>query len=91
METHGHKIVFARPNGIWIMNANGSSMVRLTANKLGDSVPNWSPDGRQIVFVRRLSPHTDSSGELYVINADGTGLTRLTHNDVAEGSPAWGA
>lgn len=85
----GRRIVFARPSGIWVMDARGGALVQLTSNKAGDGVPDWSPDGRRIAFVRRLRPHDDSSGELYVMNADGTGVTRLTHNRVGEGSPAW--
>jgi len=71
------------------MNANGDSQIRLTTNKLGDGLPDWSPDGRKILFVRRLSAHAERSGEIYFINANGTGLTRLTHNGVAEASPTW--
>jgi TolB protein len=42
----------------------------------GDMYPNYSPDGKQIVFTSRR----DSDYEIYVINADGTGETRLTNS-----------
>jgi Tol biopolymer transport system component len=83
----GRRIVYATKRGIWIMNADGGSQVRLTTSTFGDAVPDWSPNGRRIVFVRRLA-HAERSGEIYAVNADGTGLTRLTHNNVADGSPA---
>ena len=90
----GHKIVFSRPNGLWVMNADGRAQVQLTHHTF-DGSPAWSSSGR-IAFVRTLvwtkgtSPAArDASREIYVMNADGTGVTRLTHNQIGEGSPAW--
>ncbi|SRR6266487_2143191 len=41
----------------------------------GDNSPaSWSPDGKQILFVRTQG----GDNELYVMNADGTGVTQLT-------------
>lgn len=85
----GRRIAFARPSGIWVMDAGGRSKRRLTSNRAADSVPDWSPDGRRIAFVSRLELGKDGSGEIYVINPDGTGVRRLTHNRVGEGAPAW--
>lgn len=91
----GKRIAFARPSGIWVMDASGRAPANLTRHKL-DGMPDWSPDGRKIAFVRKLvfekgtSPAArDASSEIYVMNADGTGVKRLTHNRVGEGSPAW--
>ena len=90
----GQKVVFARPSGIWVMNANAGAQVQLTHHAL-DQYPTWSSGGR-IAFLRkqvwkkRTSPAAhDASTEIYVMNADGTGVTRLTHNRVGEASPAW--
>jgi dipeptidyl aminopeptidase/acylaminoacyl peptidase len=38
---------------VYVMNADGSGTRRL-ATKVWPSVPAWSPDGRKLVFVRRL-------------------------------------
>jgi Tol biopolymer transport system component len=67
---------------IWVMNANGTSPVRLTRNDVYDGSPAWSPDRRKIVFVRGENP---DSSEIYVMNADGTGARKLTKG----ASPAW--
>jgi Tol biopolymer transport system component len=90
----GQKVVFARPSGIWVMNANGGAQMQLTHHAL-DEYPAWSSSGR-IAFVRKLvwkkvmlPAARDASSEIYVMNADGTGVTRLTHNRVGEASPAW--
>ncbi len=65
---------------------------KVTANTT-DSVPRWSPDGRQIVFVRSTARYKNGVrflpdiSRLYVVKADGSGLRRLTGaNDVSEAS-----
>ena len=57
----------------------------------------WSPNGRQIAFVRNRAtglPGPGAAGskddsEIYVMNADGSGTRRLTHNLGYDGAPAW--
>ena len=51
----------------------------------GLTTPNWSPDGKQIVF-------TGSDGglsDLFLVNSDGTDLRRLTNDKYADFHPAW--
>lgn len=81
---------------IWVTTPNGRWR-RLTWNRVADSNPVWSPDGRRIAFVRGRDPGSMlylpaarcGSAEIYVMNADGGGVTRLTHDDAEETSPAW--
>jgi dipeptidyl aminopeptidase/acylaminoacyl peptidase len=75
---------------IYVMDADGSDLVRLTHNPSGffgapnDLGPSWSPDGSQIVFSSRR----DDRFGVFVMNADGSGLHRLA--DGPGGSwPAW--
>jgi dipeptidyl aminopeptidase/acylaminoacyl peptidase len=69
---------------IYLMNPDGSGVVRLTHDPAYDNEPAWSPDGRRIAFV---STRTGGSN-LYVMNADGTGVTSLT--GVSGGfEPSW--
>ena len=78
---------------IYVMNADGTGVTRLTHNDALDSLPNWSPDGRRIAFVstrhREDEDYDPDNLEIYVMNADGTGVTRLTHNDARDSSPSW--
>jgi len=37
-------------NEIYRMSPNGSNVQQLTFNAVDDEYPNWSPDGRMIVF-----------------------------------------
>jgi Tol biopolymer transport system component len=59
--------VHAEP-GIYSIREDGTALERLTT--VGDSQPNWSPDGRRILFVRR-------SYELWIMDADGTNEQKL--------------
>lgn len=60
---------------------------RLTATPADDSQPDWSPDGRRIVFVRQGSGRPSSS--LYLVRRDGGGAERLTGAGQVAIMPAW--
>lgn len=76
----------ARPaNDIYVMDANGSAVVRLTNDPSDNVTPTWSPDGRRIAF----SSVRDGNYELYAMNADGTGVKRLTNLEGSDVSPSW--
>jgi len=91
----GSKIVFKsnRDDGygdIFIMNADGSGQVNLTAGRSTseDWDPVFSPDGSKIYFVSRLTIGDPSSDEIFVMNADGSNVQRLTNNAVPDWYPA---
>jgi hypothetical protein len=70
---------------IWVMNADGSNLVRLTNNDLPDRHPDWSPDGQKIVFERANS----FSGGIMSIKPDGSGETRLVFDSFGTSAPSW--
>ena len=77
---------FAFKYNIYVMDANGKNLVRLTQGPASDRLPAWSPDGTQIAFV---SNRKDGLG-LYVMDADGSNLINLTQNpDGGDWSPDW--
>lgn len=65
---------------IYVMNADGTGLLRLTNNPAGDFDPSWSPDGSKILFVSER----DGNNEIYAMNSDGTYQTRLTSTSVNE-------
>jgi len=72
---------------LYIANADGSGLRRLTNHPGIDTSPTWSPQGHLLAFV---SDRTGSP-QVYVIGADGTGLRRITfesHCDRPTWSPA---
>ena len=58
---------------IWIVQANGTYPLKLTANGASNSSPAWSPDGRKIAFVS----NKNGSNDIWIMNADGTQPTKL--------------
>ncbi len=71
--------------GIWVMQADGQGLRRLTDGPGSDGSPAWSPDGARIAFMS----DRDGNQELYVVGLDGQGLRRLTDHPAADGYPAW--
>jgi len=79
------RIVFERlrfqNNPLWgeliVMNPDGSGVRKITRppNGTEDSNPDWSPDGKRIVFVRAPSIGVHS---LWTVSADGSRLRRLS-------------
>jgi Tol biopolymer transport system component len=73
---------------IYVVNADGSGLVRLTDDPGADFDPTWSPDGRGIAY-RHESGGGDDSAEIYVMNADGSQKRNLTRRPGQDHAPAW--
>ena len=74
-----------RNGEIFVMNADGKRVRRLTRHPQYDTVPAWSPDGQQITFVSFRDEHRIQVdgiilGDIYVMNADGTNPINLTQS-----------
>ncbi len=85
----GTRLAFVRKDvdrNVYIVNADGTGIFRLTPAPGADYSPAWSPDGTRIAFISKR----DGNPELYVMNADGSEQTRLTVSEDIEAEPAWG-
>lgn len=63
---------------IYVMRADGSQQTRLTNDQADDYYPEWSPDGRRIVFNSNRHDVNQPHLSIYVMDADGTNVTRVT-------------
>ena len=78
---------------IFTINPDGSGLDKISTRPFGDSDPAWSPDGKNIAFVRQRGekgPNTVYRQScIYKIKVDGTGLNRLTGTKRFAHDPAW--
>jgi TolB protein len=83
------KLGLSEIKSIFIMNADGSNLMKLTQNDNWSALyPTWSPDGSQIAFVSdKDAPFKEF--ELYVMNLDGSNITRITDNLSIVIQPDW--
>jgi Tol biopolymer transport system component len=88
----GSKVVFGgAPPGsanldVWVVDADGGHLTRLTTAPGFDRMPAWSPDGTKILFQSSRT----GIGQVWVMNADGSGQTQLTFDSVAKDQlPDW--
>jgi len=89
----GTRIAFAGYRGtdfrdlaIYVMNADGSDVKRLTRGTRAYYMqPAWSPDGGEIAFACCRT----GDAEIYVMNSDGTNVRRLTREPRDDDQPAW--
>ena len=69
---------------IWVMNANGTSRVKISPTEPPCELPNWTPDGLRIAY--------DCDGDIYVSSPDGSNrqrITRTTNQQRLETMPRW--
>ena len=75
---------------IWVVNADGTAPVNLTADQEGGSKqgPAWSPDregGARIAYTRMH----EGQAHLWTMRPDGSDKTQVTTGNVADIHPAW--
>ncbi len=72
---------------IYLINADGTGLVKLTDNTASDRDPAWSPNGLTVVFAS----DRDGAGqyELYSVEPNAANLTRLTDSAGSNLDPAW--
>jgi Tol biopolymer transport system component len=79
-----NRVTATNPEGefeIFVMNADGSGLRQLTANRLDDEIPSWSPDGRMLVFQRDFDPVVgEVDYDILTMRADGTRQRNLTRS-----------
>ena len=74
---------------IYTMNSDGSNQTQITFSEDRAAYPIWSPDGRQIVFSRRIGGAMDGNTEVFVMDADGSNQRNLSNHPGYDSLPDW--
>jgi len=98
---HDRRIVFERrdnnrllgpdlqAHAIFTVRPDGTHLRRLTPWRLDAAQPDWSPNGRWILF--RSHENGDRQNNLYLVHPDGSDLHRVTHTFTGgEPTATWG-
>lgn len=70
---------------LYVVNANGSNLVKLKTWTLGLYNIVWSHDGRKIVYVSEENGNSD----IYLANVDGSETINLTDHPSEDSDPIW--
>jgi Tol biopolymer transport system component len=70
---------------VYVINADGTGLTKLTSHPGNDFDPAWSPDGTRIAF----RSERDGNNEIYVMNADGSGARNVSNYSGDDWGPAW--
>ncbi|MDB9782180.1 amidohydrolase family protein [Winogradskyella sp.] len=83
---NGKQIAFTALNRLYVMDLKNGKPKRLTSHNFTEAMPEWSPDGKQIVFTT----WKPNGGHLYKVNATGKGnAVKLTEERGIYSNPAW--
>jgi len=73
---------------IYVLKIDGTQPTKMTKSDSGQCVePNWSPNGKEIVFVYETAPSGDSY--LYVVSNDQQSIRALTSEPAKYYRPCW--
>ena len=107
----GERLVFqSRPeinpgvHSLYVIGADGTGRQRITDGRFNDTTPQWSPDGKQILFVQSAAIYKffadytpedrklrRTSTEIMLLNLEDRTKTPITQNDVSDFDPSWNA
>ena len=84
-DIHDDLVVFVAEGDLWLTQADGSGVHRLTSHVGNESRPHFSPDGRWIAFSGIYDGNTD----IYVVPTSGGEPRRLTWHPLPDGCVGW--
>ncbi|MCZ2458427.1 MAG: S9 family peptidase [Chitinophagales bacterium] len=70
---------------IWVVETDGRSSPRQLTTKENSSQPAWSPDGKQLAFVRTA----EGKPQIFLLSMDGGEAIQLTHFRYGASGPKW--
>lgn len=93
----GSQLAFLHGSVLYVVNADGTGLTSIVErNSLQPFQPQWSPNGKTLVFEALVSVapgsqgHSDYNYDIFSVGADATNLTDLTPTtDLTENYPIW--
>lgn len=80
-----NKLEYKYVNQLWMVGTDGNSTPRQITSKEGSSQADFSPDGKQIAFVRAV----DGKPQVFLLPLDGGEAMQLTKFKYGAGTPTW--
>jgi RNA polymerase sigma factor (sigma-70 family) len=80
---------------IYVVGVDGTGLRQLTTDPATDQYPQWSPDGKTIVYdnagARENSedPQFSKTAEIFTVPANGGAPTQVTHNSWPDAAPSY--
>jgi Tol biopolymer transport system component len=74
---------------VFVANADGSNVKQITRLGKANWAPNFTPDGKKIIFASNHEYERGFPFNLYLINLDGSGLEKISHDGGFDAFPAF--
>jgi dipeptidyl aminopeptidase/acylaminoacyl peptidase len=79
------KLEYKYVTQIWMVNTDGNSQPRQLTSKDNSTQPAFSPDGKQLAFVRTV----DGRPQIFLLSLDGGEATQFTRHKYGASNPKW--
>jgi Tol biopolymer transport system component len=74
---------------IYVAEADGTGVRRLTDNGAANFAPYFHPSGAKVIFCSNVADPRKRNFELFLVNLDGSGLEQVTYYEEFDGFPMW--
>ena len=81
----GSELIYSMQGWLWRQRIGSDTAVQLTSGPVYDYQPDWSPDGRSVVFAR----YARDAIELELLDLASASITPLTSNGALNLEPRW--
>jgi hypothetical protein len=81
---------FRCPTDIYVIDADGTDLTRLTDDPAPEYQPAWSPNGDRIAFVRSSGGTAGEAPLIFAMNVDGSDIRQVSSGEGgSDSSPSW--